>query len=260
MPSKEPKDFPTLTRDNPKLLSQYVKSRIAEFPVGKAKDKVHRLSSYEPDEYPRMAYIACAELGAKDEELAALFDVSLITVARWKESFPDFGMAVQEGKDRFDSTNIEKRMVQKIMGYEITEVTREPRLVLVKEEDKKKKNGKKSNGKNGKNGKVLKVKGREIKAILKDEMVVVKEVTKHVPPDGHLMTFWLHNRSKGRWLLPQGSFKAHIKHDHRHAHAHLHQHNFNLEDFSDEELKILDKLMEKFIDTNKDPDALPGVD
>ena len=57
--------------------------------------------NYKPDFCP-IAYKFCL-LGATNEDLADLFEVSLATIGNWLAKYPDFKKAVQEGRDVADA-------------------------------------------------------------------------------------------------------------------------------------------------------------
>ena len=80
-----------------------------------------RPSSYDP-EFALQAELACAELGATDKDLAELFKVCLRTVHYWKNRYPDFGQAVRQGKEAFDTNRVERSLLQAALGGTYEEV------------------------------------------------------------------------------------------------------------------------------------------
>ena len=56
-------------------------------------------------------------LGAKDEELADFFHVSVATISNWKESDPKFLEALKQGKDYADA-NVANSLYRRAIGYE----------------------------------------------------------------------------------------------------------------------------------------------
>lgn len=73
-----------------------------------------RKTSYKK-EYSRIAYNA-ALLGATDENLANLFDVSEKTISTWKKSVVEFSTALKKGKDIADGMVV-KSLFQRALGY-----------------------------------------------------------------------------------------------------------------------------------------------
>lgn len=74
---------------------------------------------YKP-EYAKMAE-KVALLGATDADLAAIFDVSEVTIGNWKKIHKEFCLALKEGKTVADA-NVATRLYQRAMGYEHPEV------------------------------------------------------------------------------------------------------------------------------------------
>jgi len=118
------------------------------------------------------ARVACLEFGATDVQLGKLFGVTAKSVREWKKSKPGFAEAVQEGKDRFDSLNVEKALLNRALGYDYYEVTEEA--------------------------------SREADAVTgQAKMIVTKRVKKHVYPDVGAASIWLFNRHPDRWKNPR---------------------------------------------------------
>lgn len=125
------------------------------------KDKGGRPTKYKKD-YARMAYVAASEVGGyTDLKLAKLFDVSKATIENWKKDHPGFLDSIKSGKDIWDSLTAEQSMLKRVTGYDYTETIREPD----------------GNG----------------------AMVIVREVTKHLPPDVRAQDIWMCNRNPDRW-------------------------------------------------------------
>jgi hypothetical protein len=72
----------------------------------------------------------------------------------------DFRAAIKKGKRLFDSEVVEEALLRRACGYGYIE---------------------------------------RIKALRGDELGLVKEVRKEMPPDTKAMIFWLSNRAPGRW-------------------------------------------------------------
>ncbi len=79
---------------------------------------------YDPNHYPRMAYVACAQLGATNEDLAKLFDVKFVTISLWLRKYSRFRVCVRKGRDYYDCNTVERALLQRALGYDkhITEV------------------------------------------------------------------------------------------------------------------------------------------
>jgi len=110
------------------------------------------------------ARIACAEMGATNDQLAKFFGVSRKSVQEWLREHQAFREAVQAGRDAFNSAELEATTLQRATGYDYTERTEELR----------------GRGKNAK-------------------LITVKTVRRHVPADTSAAIFWLCNRSPARW-------------------------------------------------------------
>jgi len=73
-----------------------------------------RPTKYRPD-YPRQAE-QLARLGAADADLAEAFEVSAMTIWRWRMAYPEFCYALKEGKDAFDD-RVERSLAMRAVGY-----------------------------------------------------------------------------------------------------------------------------------------------
>ncbi len=62
-----------------------------------------------------MAYKFCL-LGASDEKLAALFEVSVATISNWKNDHPEFLEALKRGKEVADA-EVAHSLYQRALGY-----------------------------------------------------------------------------------------------------------------------------------------------
>ena len=119
-----------------------------------------RPTKYKP-EYVDMAYTLCAELGATDFDLAAIFRISKSTLTNWKQRYPGFLASIKRGKEVFDTQVVEQSLLRRALGYEITEVQT-------------------FKGKDG-------------------EVTGSRVICKHVAGEVTAMIFWLKNRSPERW-------------------------------------------------------------
>ncbi len=109
-----------------------------------------------------------ALLGAKDEQLADFFKVTVSTIAEWKNSKEGFSEALKEGKYKADA-EVADSLYNRALGYEYTE-----------QQAIKCRKGKDANG-----------------GII--EEIEVVSVARVVPPDTTACIFWLKNRQKEQW-------------------------------------------------------------
>ena len=122
------------------------------------------------EEYIRQALLAYQE-GFTDVKFCKLIDIARDTLNRWRREYPEFGKAVQEGKDEFDTNRVEACLKKRALGFRYTETTREP-LILGK--------------------------GNE-RTLADEKLSIVRQVKKLVIPDTIAQIFWLKNRKRDRW-------------------------------------------------------------
>jgi len=122
------------------------------------------------EEYIRQALIAYQE-GFTDVKFCKLINISRDSLNRWRREYPEFGKAVQQGKDEYDSERVEKALRKRALGYSVNETTREVLIVG---------------------------KGNE-RTIVDDKLRVTKRTRKHISSDPTCMIFWLKNRNRARW-------------------------------------------------------------
>lgn len=103
--------------------------------------------------------------GLTQEQIAHNIGINPATVTQWKKERPKIAKALKDGKEVIDR-KVENALIKRALGYEYTEQTKEP--VYNKETDKQ-------------------------------EMVVTREVTKHVEPHTTAQIFWLKNRKPEDW-------------------------------------------------------------
>lgn len=126
------------------------------------------LSKYNPAYHNDWAW-SLALKGATDQEVAEAFGVSKRTILRWKEDYPEFADAYQQGKNIADA-KVKKALYERAIGMEIVE--KESIMEL-----------------DPKTG--------------ESKPVRVKTVTKRIPPDTMAGMYWLNNRSKGEFSQRQ---------------------------------------------------------
>lgn len=99
--------------------------------------------------------------GLTDEQIATNIGIAYSTLRDWRDKYPALSAALKKGKEVVDR-QVENALLQRALGYEYTETTREyiPEL---------------------------------------GEMHVTKEVTKQIAPDTTAQIFWLKNRKPQDW-------------------------------------------------------------
>ena len=76
------------------------------------------------DRYPAMAFMACAEMGATNRQLARLFGVGSSTLDRWIARHAEFRGAIKRGKAQFDTEVVERALLRRACGYGYAERTK----------------------------------------------------------------------------------------------------------------------------------------
>lgn len=114
------------------------------------------------DTWPEIAHELCLEQGYTDTQLAQYFKVSLKSIQRYKNKYPEFADAIRSAKDEFDTDIVENALLQRARGVTVTETRT-------------------SGG------------GSD------DEAPSAVTVQKELPPDTAACIFWLKNRRPDRW-------------------------------------------------------------
>lgn len=130
------------------------KELVVAAPVG-------RPTKYKPD-YAELAYKFCL-LGANNDKLASLFDVSGSTIDKWIAEIDEFSGKVKEGREIADA-EIAHSLFQRAKGYSHPE------------DDIR----------------TLSVGGGQSE-------IVITPTIKHYPPDTAAATLWLKNRQGDKW-------------------------------------------------------------
>lgn len=181
-------------------------SRIGE--DGNPKDKFPgRPALYDPN-YPKLAYIACKNMGADNKILAEIFEVNVDTINKWMGKYSAFNDSIRKGKDEFDCEKVETRLLDRALGFEYTE----------KEFDR------------------VVVRDSKGKPTGETKLVLTKEKVKVLPPDVQAMMFYLRNRNRERWMVDKDAEKIP---QHLHLHAHL-----ETSKLTDAQLEALDELID----------------
>lgn len=71
-------------------------------------------------EYSKQAKVACERMGATDEDLALLFNVSRRTINYWKVANEDFAKSIKVGKKPADD-KVEMSLYHRAVGYSVPE-------------------------------------------------------------------------------------------------------------------------------------------
>lgn len=79
-------------------------------------DPVGRPTKYKP-EFCSVAK-KMAQLGATDPEIAEALDVNLVTMWRWRSTFPEFSKSLKAGKEECDE-RVERSLYMRAVGYDI---------------------------------------------------------------------------------------------------------------------------------------------
>jgi len=106
-----------------------------------------------------------ARSGLTEEQIARKMGVSRSTLNDWKPKYPDISDTLKKGKDAVDF-EVENNLLKRARGYTYNEEVKERKF------------------------------NRETGQF---EMVVIKSVTKTVPPDTTALIFWLKNRRPDNW-------------------------------------------------------------
>lgn len=103
-------------------------------------------------------------LGATDEEMARLFDISVDTFYEWRKTRPSFSEAIKAGKEEADA-KVTQALYKRALGY--SQKAEKPLAVSL--------------------GAGM---GSEVQ---------IAEFTEHIAPDSTAMIFWLKNRQPKKW-------------------------------------------------------------
>jgi len=143
------------------------------------KNKGGRPSSFKV-EYVKQVYNLCAYLGADNPKLCKFFKCSELTLYNWGRKNPEFIKALKDGKDYYDTNNVEKTLLQRALGYSYNEITKQQ--VIDKQGVKR---------------------------------VIKKIIHKQVLPDVTAQIFYLKCRQPQRWKDRQ-DINVTSTHEHRH--------------------------------------------
>lgn len=131
------------------------------------------LTTYDPTFHPEVAENICKQFGAKMEELAEVFGISIKTLELWTRKHEELKEAIKRGRYSFDSEKVVNALLKRALGYEYEEVTTKEIRLKQKDED----------------GETISYKpAREI-----------YRTKKHIPADPKSIFFWLQNREPEEW-------------------------------------------------------------
>ena len=134
-------------------------------------------TKYDPKTSPFLAK-TYAKMGMIDEQIAEELGVSIVTLWDWRKRYPEFKVAMEEGK-KFPNAQVISALFKNACGYTYQETIEEPERVI----DPKAKRGP----------------GRPPKENLR----VVRVITKTMPPNVRAQEYWLMNRARSEWSAAQ---------------------------------------------------------
>ena len=181
-------------RQNPQSIEPPTKQerRKHSLPIGGAGSnpigKRGRPLIYDAKRFPHIAKILSRNYGCTHDQLADIFGVPYKTFIAWVYDYPEMRSAITEGRDTFDSINVENALLKRAMGYQFTERTY----------------------------KRIRVKGKDMEGhVVHIPATEITETIKELPPDPKSAMFWLANRNSDRWKLQVNvKNEGTIKHQH----------------------------------------------
>lgn len=159
------------------------------------------------EDMPDRAY-KLALLGLNDKQIATALEIAPATLEYWKDKFPSFRDALENGKFVADA-EVAKALYQRATGYQHQDTVILSNRVTYYDDN-----------------------GKPTKTV--NEPLIIP-YTKKYPPDTIAAKLWLSARQGNIWQEVQ-------KHEHSGGIDHQHYHELDLKDLSDEDLKFLDKI------------------
>jgi transposase len=129
--------------------------------------KVGRPSEYRPEMCEDVQ--KWTQEGIVNHEIAARLGITETTLYDWKNKYPEFSESFQKGEN-YRHRNVINALYKRCIGYEYTEVTKEP-VVVTKQ-----------------------VEGQSEKLLVDKKMVTTKKVKKQMAPDVNAIEFYLTNK------------------------------------------------------------------
>lgn len=106
-------DFATIVAD--------ARTELARIKAESAPAKAGRKSKYTSDmDNEARLYAASSN---SDDDIAKNLGISSTTLRNYRESHPSLHVAIQEGRDKFNSVRVEESMIKRAIGYEVEEET-----------------------------------------------------------------------------------------------------------------------------------------
>ena len=137
-------------------------------------------TAYNPKVHPAQAFQAGMRFGMNREELATFFGIDIMTLDKWRRTYPEFKAAWLDGRDTYDGEKMEKALRDLALGYSYEEKEFTRVKVPI-------------------NGNRVRVTGETRIGEFKYTMALTKTIKKRHKPDGKALIFWLTNRMKDRW-------------------------------------------------------------
>jgi len=138
---------------------------------GNGKRKVGRPTKYNSTDTPRQAFVLM-RAGLAYEELAFAFGVTRQCIDNWIWRYPELFASIKSGRDIYDANNVERALLKRALGFNVTETTRER----------------------------IPTDWNEAGQPCGYKMTVTKEIDKYVVPDVGAAIVWLTNRAN---ICPQ---------------------------------------------------------
>lgn len=131
-------------------------------------------SQYDSKRFPTIAYSCCKHTGADNVTLGEIFNVGPYTIKNWMNANPEFRQWIQKGRDEYDTEVVERRLLDKALGFKYENKTYEREVIGWEYDD---------------DGNKMAI----------TEMVLTKIEEKQNAPDTTSLIFWLKNRNQERW-------------------------------------------------------------
>lgn len=162
-----------------------------------------RPNKYNDIYHPKAAY-EIMRLGATKKKCAEILGITEETLYQWIREYPEFSESIKRGIDFYASSNVEKALGKRAVGFSYSEKTYEkmplPSIIVEKGQRK---------------DRIIST----LRAVIDAEApVLTKIVHKHYPPDVAAIKFFLSNREPERWpkngdLPGEGQFLFYTQED-----------------------------------------------
>lgn len=145
-----------------------------DIPIKQIKVKTGRPTKYDNTIPKRAAKLA--KEGARDEDLAKNFGISLATLYEWKKRYPEFKEALKGSKEIIDR-KVVCSLLKNALGHTTIETKRYYKPLFA------------HNGEP-----VIGADGKQVKALVREEVT-----EKEIAPSTTAQIFWLKNRQPDKW-------------------------------------------------------------